>query len=180
MLGQRKHHINVSYYNCNHLNILHHTTGQGHPAGERWSQGQNPGLSESCCPPTFPYTTLLPTSQRVRVILLQSWVSSLSDCVLIPHRQGPCLTHVYPSQPQTHMHRRSFEMRQRTPCQEVWRSCGQHRRAGAPLARGLLPPSGWNVPCWRLRIRSGPDPLQGSLSDCLAGTLGRQTRTHQL
>ena len=50
-------------------------TCQGHPAGERNPQGQNPSLSESCCPTPrcFP-------RGRAHAILLQSWVSCLSAC----------------------------------------------------------------------------------------------------
>lgn len=54
--------------------ILHYATWQGYLAGQELRRGQNPGLSESCCPPSFPYTMLPPTSQKGHFILLYSVV----------------------------------------------------------------------------------------------------------
>lgn len=54
--------------------ISHYATCQGYPASKEPCQGQNPGLSESRCPPSFPYTTLPPTSQKGHFVLFCSLV----------------------------------------------------------------------------------------------------------
>lgn len=99
MLGQRKHHTNVSYCHCNQFTLCNMP---GYPASKELRQGQNPGLSESCCPPSFPYTTLPPTSQKGHFFLFCSLV--ICQCCS-PHGQGPCLTHVCPFPLQIHTQR---------------------------------------------------------------------------
>lgn len=134
--------------------FFHPTRCQGHPAGERDPQGQNRSPPESCCPH--------PAAACMAEFMRQSWVSCLSACALTPQGQGPRLTHISPPQPQT---------------QQVHRPHAKRRGRAAVSRGGPGAPAGWNVPCWRLRIWSGPDPLQGNSRPPLPG---RQTSTRQL
>lgn len=137
--------------------ILHYATCQGYPAGKKLRQGQNPGLSESCCPPPFPYTTLPPTSQKGHFILFCSLViyrSANTDSPWAGPTSDSCLP--FPS-PNAHREK-VLEERHQTPCQEVWQGCGQ-------LKQALMSHQRPAATCWQecptargLDLGLGPDP----------------------
>lgn len=122
VLGQRKHRISVSYY---HGDCFTFPNMPRPPSRGGLHQGQNPGLSESCCPPSFPCITLPPTSWKGRFMLFCSPAISLAAHA-DPPREGPTYESRLPFPSLSADTEKVLpEERRGTPCQEVWQGCGQ-------------------------------------------------------